>query len=491
MGYLETFNNSIEYNEEIGDNGFSIGPSVATYEENNKTKVKYVKRPSYKLTYDKSATKLFKNGYNIKRVWDESGILFENNNPLTNIEMVVNETDIEFNDAGTDFKYVNPNIMLNPPYYETMEISLDNDNILETDSFGILLYDGSEYGVMGGLITQLRFEEGFGLIDGKMILPNGVTSETSETSAISFSFYIQRDNKILKTIIKFIGIDGRVEIEAERDADGVPVLPKNTYMDYAIIESDVALDDFNDGLYLRVSSPDGEGGYQISSINQLKQSQSSGGNVQVFENKKVTLPVNQSIGDYNYNICFCHITWKNNEPDTEVIDYTLITEVTAKVYVRANAGSLTKTSDTDFTIKYEPYNRFQGVSLNDTNVSNIYDSLKNVTQLTYPLFSYCKFLTKLVIPNTVTTVDINGLLFCNCDKLEYVELPGSITNIEKLKFEDLPSLKTIVCYAQVTQPHVFFVDNVAEGGVIKVPFGSDTSCWDVFVKTLNWTIEYI
>lgn len=488
MGYLETFNNSIEYNEEIGDNGFSIGPSVAIYEENNKTKVKYVKRPSYKLTYDKSATKLFKNGYNIKRVWDESGILFENNNPLTNIEMVVNETDIEFNDAGTDFKYVNPNIMLNPPYYETIEISLDNDNILETDTFGALLYDGSKYGVIGGLITQLQFEEGFGLINGKMILPNGVTSETS---AISFSFYIQRDNKILKTIIKFIGIDGRVEIEAERDADGVPVLPKNTYIDYAIIESDVELDDFNDGVYMRVSNSDGEELEQIASINQLKQSQAAGGNIQVFENKKVILAVNQSVGDYNYNICFCHITWENNEPDTTYIDYTLITEITAKVYVRANAGSLTKTSDTDFTIKYEPYNRFQGVSLKDTNVSNIYDSLKNVTQLERPLFSNCKFLTKLVIPNTVTTVDANGDLFKNCDKLEYVELPDSITNIEKLKFDGLPSLKTIVCYAQANQPHVFFVNNVAEGGVIKVPFGSETSCWDIFVKTHNWTIEYI
>ena len=37
--------------------------------------------PLYKLTYDKSATKLFNTGYNIKSVWDKNGIIFENGIP--------------------------------------------------------------------------------------------------------------------------------------------------------------------------------------------------------------------------------------------------------------------------------------------------------------------------------------------------------------------------------------------------------------------------
>lgn len=482
MGYLETFNNSIEYNEKIGDNGFSIGPFVSIYEENGKTKVKYVKRPSYKLTYDKTATKLFNTGYNIKRVWDENGLIFENNNPVTDFEIVVTENDIIINNAGTGFDYVNPLIMLNPPYYETIEISLDNDNILESDTFGILLSKDREYGVIGGRITQLHFQDGFGLINGKIFLPGGMINETT---ADSFSFYIERDNKILNTIINFIGVDAKTENETDRDVDGLPVLPQNMYMDYMTLESDVELDDFNNGVYMRLSVPSGEEMTQIFPISVLKES-----NCQVIDNKKVIWPLGASIGDNHGKICLCHITWENNEPMSSIIDYSLIEETIVKVSATLNAVNITKTSDTNFTLKYEPYNRFKGLSLRDVNVSNIYDSLKNVTQLERMQFYNCDFLTKLVVPNTVTTI-IYGDAFENCKNLEYIELPNTITNIEVLRFYDLPSLKTIVCYAQTKQSHIFSVTNVPEGGVIKVPFGSDTSCWDNFVKKYDWTIEYI
>lgn len=482
MGYLETFNNSIEYDEKIGDNGFSIGPSVSIYEENGKTKVKYVKCPSYKLTYDKSATKLFNTGYNIKRVWDENGLIFENDNPVRDIEIVVTENDIRINSAGTAFEYVNPLIMLNPPYYETIEISLDNDNILESDLFGILFSKDFQYSVIGGFITQLNFQEGFGLINGKILLPGGMTNETT---ADSFSFYVQRDGKILNTIINFIGVDGKTENETGRDVDGLPVLPQNMYMDYLTLESDVELDDFNNGVYMRLSVASGEAMTQIFPIGVLKES-----NCQVIDNKKVIWPLGASIGDNQGKMCLCHITWENNEPMSSIIDYDLIEETIVKVSASLNAVNITKTSDTNFTIKYEPYNRFKGLSLRNTNVSNIYDSLKNVTQLERMQFYNCNFLTKLVIPNTVTTI-IDGDVFEACDNLAYVELPDSITNIEKLRFYNLPSLKTIVCYAQPKQSHVFSVSSISKGGVIKVPFGSDTSCWDNFVKYYNWTIEYI
>jgi hypothetical protein len=482
MGYLETFNNSIEYDEKIGDNGFSIGPSVSIYEENGKTKVKYVKCPSYKLTYDKSATKLFNTGYNIKRVWDENGLIFENDNPVRDIEIVVTENDIIINSAGTGFEYINPLIMLYPPYYETIEISLDNDNILESDVFGILLSKDHEYGVIGGRITQLYFQDGFGLMNGKIFLPGGMINETT---ADSFSFYVQRDGKILNTIINFIGVDGKTENETDRDVDGLPVIPQNMYIDCLTLESNVELDDFNNGVYMRLSVASGEAMTQIFPISVLKES-----HCQVIDNKKVIWPLGASIGDNQGKMCLCHIIWENNEPMSSIIDYDLIEETIVKVSASLNAVNITKTSDTNFTIKYEPYNRFKGLSLRNTNVSNIYDSLKNVTQLEKMQFYKCDFLTKLVVPNSVTTI-IYGDAFEGCKNLEYIELPNTITNIEKLHFYNLPSLKTIVCYAQATQSHIFSVNNVPKGGVIKIPFGSDTSCWDDFVKYYDWTIEYI
>lgn len=481
MGYLDTFNNSIEYNEKIGDNGFSIGPFVSIYEENGDTKVKYVKRPSYKLTYDKSAIKLFNSGYNVKRVWDKNGLIFENNNPVTDIEIVVTENDIRINSDGTAFEYANPLIMLNPPYYETVEISLDNGNILESDAFGILLYKDFEYGVIGGPITQLHFQEGFGLINGKILLPGGMINETT---AGSFSFYVQRNGQILNAIIKFIGVNEKGEFDADRDVDGLPVLPKNVYIDSLTLESDIELDDVNNGVYIHMSNSDGQEGMQIYPISALKES-----NCQIIDNKKVIWPLGASIGDYHFKMCLCHVTWENNEPMSAIIDYSLIEETMVKVSASLNAANITKTSDTNFTIKYEPYNRFKGVSLRDINVSNIHDSLKNVTQLEGMQFYNCNFLTKLVIPNTVTR--ISNDVFEACDNLAYVELPDSITNIETLRFYDLPSLKTIVCYAQPKQSHIFSVSRISKGGVIKVPFGSDTSCWDDFVKYYDWTIEYI
>lgn len=479
MGYLETFNNSIEYNEKIGDNGFSIGPSVSIYKENVNTKVKYVKCPSYKLTYDKSTTNLFNNGFNIKRVWDENGLIFENNNPVTDFEIVVTENDIIYTADGTGFSYVNPLIMISPSYYETIEVSLPNDDILETDGFGFLLYSNNKYGVFGGPVKQLKFPDGFGHINGKMYIPSSVLNQFE---ADKFSLYVEREDKILTSSMKFTGVDNKIEIDTERNANGIPILPENVYIEFLTLESEIVLDDYNDGVFMRVTAGENEM-FQIFPIIAFKEQ-----NAQVIDNKKLVTTLGGSLSDMDYEVCFCHITWENNEPLTSIIDYDLIEETTAKVSIPLNAKNITKTSDKNFTIKYEPYNRFKGLMLKGTNIINIYDSLKNITQLEGTQFHDCNFLTKLVIPNTVTKI-LDSNIFNDCQNLEYIELPNTITNIEKLHFYDLPSLKTIVCYANIQDQ--ISVYNIAKEGVIKVPFGSDTSCWDSFVRNYDWKIEYI
>lgn len=87
--------------------------------------------------------------------------------------------------------------------------------------------------------------------------------------------------------------------------------------------------------------------------------------------------------------------------------------------------------------------------------------------------------------------------FSNCSSLTTITIPDSVTTIGGSVFNGCRELSEITCNA-ITAPTIGSRNTfkyVKEGGVLKVPTGSDYSSWmstsNYYLGNYNWTIEYI
>ena len=69
------------------------------------------------------------------------------------------------------------------------------------------------------------------------------------------------------------------------------------------------------------------------------------------------------------------------------------------------------------------------------------DKKYHITEITDDAFKYCKRLTNITIPNSVTT--IGKLAFCGCDSLTNITIPNSVTTIGDRAFSSCTSLTNI------------------------------------------------
>ena len=129
--------------------------------------------------------------------------------------------------------------------------------------------------------------------------------------------------------------------------------------------------------------------------------------------------------------------------------------------------------------------------LTSINIPNL------VTSIGDTAFFGCSGLTSINIPDSVTTIGYRA--FGNCSGLTSVTIGSGVTSIGDSVFWDCSELTSITSYA-VIAPTIggsnTFRD-VKNGGVLKVPAGSDYSSWMstswyyLGCSLNNWTIEYI
>ena len=183
--------------------------------------------------------------------------------------------------------------------------------------------------------------------------------------------------------------------------------------------------------------------------------------------------------------------------EIELIDPTLINPLMFYYNDEGIRACLTSVviPDSVTSIGYQAF--YDCSSLTSVNISN------NLTYIESQCFERCSGLTSIVIPDSVTSIGDSA--FSYCSSLTSVNIGSGVTTIYSNAFKHCSGLNEITCNA-ITAPEVYYdtFKDVKEGGVLKVPAGSDYSTWmstddqnnnyghnSGYLSEYNWTIEYI
>lgn len=91
-------------------------------------------------------------------------------------------------------------------------------------------------------------------------------------------------------------------------------------------------------------------------------------------------------------------------------------------------------------------------------------------------FDTCTSLTSIIIPDSVTSIGLDT--FDNCTGLKSLTIGSGVTSVGNFSFDNCTSLIEIISYATVAPViYGYTFDNIATGGTLYYPKGSDYSQW--------------
>ena len=193
---------------------------------------------------------------------------------------------------------------------------------------------------------------------------------------------------------------------------------------------------------------------------------------------------------------------------TEGITYEKTSETTVKViknFDNSYHGSIkipatTIYNKTNYIVTEISENAFKG----NENINSIIigDNIRSIKAFT---FSYCKNLSSIAIPNTVSSIGesafsasgltsfifpstvttIENYLFLGCEKLITIIIPNTVTTIEEYAFGWCPRLTTLVCNVKSPlriQSNVFFGTYI-NACTLEVPIKN----LETYKKTTVWS----
>ena len=103
---------------------------------------------------------------------------------------------------------------------------------------------------------------------------------------------------------------------------------------------------------------------------------------------------------------------------------------------------------------------------------------KNLKEIGEGAFTYCRGLTNITIPNSVTSIG-NGA-FSNCTNLASITIPESVTSIGYEAFFNCENLASITIPESVTSVGICAFDFWTSSQIINVSFkeGEEPEGWD-------------
>lgn len=466
MKYLKQYQNQEEYDQEVGTNGYARIPNVAIIDESDT--VKYISNPLRELSY-KGPTNLFYDNINVKKIMANNKVIYENTNERQWKEIIIQPENCVVNSNGTIQTFA-PEFLIDVSSLPLIEVTVDGGLQVGDGCWLISKWSGETQLLgLGGHFSQNDINNG---VWSNLFYPEDLLVDNKIT------YQVVRDGTPLKTIIRYYGVEPFVNTII---VQGTPLIPRDIYIDYVIIESINDLDYQKDFLYFKMN---GEF-YDVIPLYDMEQNMSSP--------KSFKLDV-QGVSTAEFEIGYCRPIFNENG-ELDSLDDIIYLDTKLLVANPINPSDIIINEDT--TIIYEPYNRFYPVHLKGTKVTTVNANAykhNTVNKLNQNYFQNCTELKELYIPDNITD-DNDSQVLKGCNKLEVVTLPKTLKTVHSSWFEDCINLKEIICLSP-TQPvwlgGAFY--SKVKNGVLKVPSGSDYSTWLAYFNAeqdYNWTIEYI
>lgn len=478
MKYLQIYDELSDYNTSIGDNAYyDVFPNVSLISSDKKNP-KFLKYPKHTVTYENFDNGLLCNSANVKRIWNDGKVVFENPNEVTLQRITVGPGDFQLTSSGFPIN-VQPAITMRPSLMDKFIISSEN-GFNDNDWLVIFVKGpfnptyGSEWSGIGAPWSAFG---NFELIDGQLVAMSPLFIDTPDDYPV-FLCMLEQPNDIIKPItIEYKGASLTTSGDYENRGTNITTLPGNIYIDYLIATSLIELDDYRHGFFMRI-----EGYSEVIPVGLAKDYGF------MTDNQTFYLPINGELGtDMEYG--FCEVNYINETEWSQEVTSFIDCDITVyKEIPLINSIDTSKFTNTEVT--FEVFNRFYPLYWKGSNIKNGDENwLRQVRVIPSNCFYGCTYLTEINIPKGVT--EIQNDAFNGCTNLTKVTLPNTLTKLHGNPFDSCASLKDITCYAMVGGNVTFDgFSNIPKGGIIRVPEGSDMNHLATFVAK-GWEIKFI
>lgn len=481
MSHLQLFNTIEDLSNEMLDNGNAVLPGVGLVLD-TKT-IGYLNNPIRKAIYENFDNGLFCNHYNLKRIWNNDTLIYDNMGEVQDFEIVVQPEDIMLNAQG-DARPLNYDcIIASANVIGNITISIEGE-ILPTDTLVIILrFPDFAYGGLGGQIqhfNNLELKNGCVILSGDSYLNDANVSNSG-----AFTFFISRDGIKLPTKIQFKGVTWQEKQLYQSVGENIAFMPKVLTPQQIEMSIEEELDFEKHAVYIG-GILDGQEAYSVMPLRIYKDYFPIEGNCV----KLCSLGMSLTDGMYDGAFGICEIEYDENgeviyeyenQKPGRLIDTNIV------VINECNLNKIDVTQLVGSEITFETFNRFSLPSFNGTNLKTLSNkALKYNRVLPSNTFQECAYLEHITLPNGLIEIDED--VFNGCTNLKSIVIPKTVGNCEGIKFTNCHLLSDMTYHCKITRDIHF--NPSSQNGIIRVPEGTDLSYLVHFTNN-GWTVEFI
>lgn len=481
MSHLQLFNTIEDLSNEMLDNGNAVLPGVGLVHDTNT--ICYLNNPIRKAIYENFDNGLFCNHYNLKRIWNNDTLIYDNMGEVQDFEIVVHPENVMLDTQGNARILDYDCIIASANVIGNITISIEGE-ILPTDTLVIIVRASDfTYGGLGGQIQHINNLE---LKNGCVILSgDGYINDGNISNSGAYTFVIARDDIKLPTKIQFKGVAWQEKQLYQSVGENIAFIPKELTPQQIEMSIEEELDFEKHAVYLG-GILDGQEAYSVLPLGIFKDNFSIEGNCV----KLCSSGASPSDDMYDYAFGICEIEYDENgeviygyenQKPGRLINTNIL------VINECNLNKIDVTQLVGNEIAFETFNRFFSPSFDRTNLKELSSkALKYNRVLPANTFQECAYLEHITLPNGLIEIDDDAIKYCT--NLKSIIIPKTVENCELISFADCPLLNDMTYHCKITREISF--NPRSQNGIIRVPEGTDLSYLVRFTNK-GWTVEFI
>jgi hypothetical protein len=478
MSHLQLFNTIEDLSNEMLDDGNAVLPGVGLL-HGTKT-ICYLNKPIRKAIYENFDNGLFSKHLNVKRIWNNDMLIYENNGTVQDFEVIVRPENWET--TGDYLGVFDYNcIIASPNIISDITVSIEGE-ILPTDSMLLIMrLPDFTYTGWGGQIKDLSIIE---IENGCIIMSvNAFMNDGSGFNSGAFTISIIRDGVKLPTKIQFKGVAWQEKLLYQNVGENLTFIPKELTPQQIEISIDEDIDMEKHALYMG-GIVDGVEFYMLMFFEGLEN---------IIEGNCFKYPcfgMSISGGEFDCALGICEIEYNENGEIISAYENQKPGRLIDSNIVVINECNLNKIDTTQLVgneITFETFNRFSSPSFSGTNLKTLSNkALKHNPVLLANTFKECTYLEHITLPSGL--IDVDPYAFDYCTNLKSIVIPKTVGNCEDIRFFYCHLLNDITYHCKITKEITF--NSSSQNGIIRVPEGTDLSYLVNFTNK-GWTVEFI